>query len=225
MSHWLFLPNDALRDVETLSRLSLQKLSELREFINSSQFRAKYSTYVKMANLLGIADEDSASLCTFVNYVQNQRLKAKKTGDDVPGEIEHFLIAIQKTDRRDQLLKFVRENRAALASFFSGLPVYEFSSKVRELELGPLPHLKEFRAFCDLRPVYDVEGTQILECFPVITLSLVTHSSENDEKKHVLVQLTEANVAEFTDQFARLERKLTELKAKFSSFLSKKSEE
>src|SRR6266849_597855 len=193
MAHWLFLPNDAIDDLEVLAKLSGEEVARLREFLDSAEFRPRYNFYVKVAELLGISDESAAKLCSFVNYVQTQRTRNKQTGAAVPDEFERFLQnSLEDKDRgsrSERLLRFIRDNRDALTRLFSALPEFDFSTKVRGLEIGPLPHLQNFRAFCDLRPVFDTGADEIVSCFPVITLCLVTHSAESDETKDVLVQL------------------------------------
>src|SRR5207302_571418 len=166
MSHWLFLPNDAVDDLETLAGLASQRIEQLREFLDSGEFRPRYSFYVRAADLLGISDESAAKLCTFIEYVQRQRTRNGKAGPTVPDELEHFLNALREDrnlgSRTGKLLKFVREHRADMAKLFSDLSEHDYSSKVRELEAGPLPHLKSFRAYCDLRPVYNAAADQIV---------------------------------------------------------------
>src|SRR5207248_130842 len=92
---------------------------------------------------------------------------------------------------------------------------FEFSEKVRGLQSGPLPHLDGVRTYCDLRPVYDKEANEIVSTFPVITLSLTIHDGGSDEPKDVLVQLTEADVADLIKAFDRLDKKLTKLREQY----------
>jgi hypothetical protein len=226
MVHWLFLPNEALDDLETLASLSDEKIQKLRGFLDSSEFRPKYSVYVKISDLLGLSDESAARLCTFINYVQKQRIKNAKSGETIPDEIENFLRRItgdKERGRAEKVLGNLHARAKLLSGLFSELPEYELSAKVRGLETGPLPHLKSFRTLCDIRPVYDTEAENIVSFFPTITLSLVTHAFESDETKEFFVQLTESDIGEFKKQFDRLEKKLAKLKAHFPS--PKKKEE
>jgi hypothetical protein len=224
MAHWLFLPNDAINDIETLSGLSRENLAALQKFLDSTDFQRRNTFYVKAADLLGISDEKAASLCSFVNYIQRQRTQQKKSGESVPDELEHFL-ASQPEDKRSKLLGYVRENKKVLSDLFAELPVYELSSKIRGLETGPLPHLASFRTFCDLRPVYNPDGSKIVSSFPLITCQLVVHSTETNRHTEIVVQLKESDIEEFTSQFDRLKKKLVELHNRFSTFLAKKDEE
>jgi hypothetical protein len=215
VGHWLFLPDDALDDLETLAKLSSQQTDRLGSLLDSSEVRPKYDFFVKVATLLGVGDETAAKLCTFISYVQRQREKHNKTGEAVLHELDRFLknaVEGKQGEQARRIIDILWEKNPQLTKLFSELPTYDFSQKVQGLETGPLPHLKSFRAFCDLRPVYDAKADAIIKSFPVITLCLVTHSSGTDESKEVLVQLTETDLDDFSEQFARLRKKLDKLK-------------
>jgi hypothetical protein len=216
MSHWLFLPDDAFGDLAILADLPASRLNTLRGYLDSHEFRQKYSFFIQVAELLDISDESAAKLCTFVHHVQSQRAKAGKTGADVPSELESFLERAGKDAKyageKERLLTYVRDHRGDLAELFSDLPVRDFSVKLRGLETGPLPHLHSFRMYCDLRPVFDKAADEIVSCFPVITLSLITHSTESDKTEETLVQLAESDLSELRDQLKRLDKKLSQIK-------------
>src|SRR5271165_226178 len=91
MPHWLFLPDDAIGDLEALSKLPRGKLATLREFLDSNDFRMGYKSYVKAAELLDISDESAARICSFINYVQTQRTKNKQSGESAADELLRFL--------------------------------------------------------------------------------------------------------------------------------------
>src|SRR5437588_819328 len=119
MAHWLFLPNDAIKDLETLASLPQEKVLAFKEFLDSRDFRQKYSVYVKAADLLSIADEAAASLCGFTNYVQRQRENDEKPGSAVVDELEHFLKKTEDREgksKRERLLSYVRGNKETLSS-------------------------------------------------------------------------------------------------------------
>ncbi len=222
LSHWLFLPDEAMDDLEVLSGLSSEQISRLRDILDSSEFRPRSELFLKVANLLKITDEAAAKVCTFVNYVQKQRAKYKKSAELVQGELERFTKKALETKRGDQAKKIIeriRDKKELLVQLFSNFPLFDFSTKLRGLETGPLPHLSSFRAYCDLRPVYNADANEIVSSFPIITLCLVTHSSGTDESKEILVQLTESDLDDFREQFDRLNKKLAKLKSPDSSLL------
>jgi hypothetical protein len=226
MSHWLFLPDDALDDLVTLAGIPSGKLAQLRDIIDSNEFELRYASFVKVADLLGVSDESAARLCSFINYLNRQRGKNKKSGKDVVGELERFLgrgkNAKGQEEQAKKALRYISDNREQLANLFSALPEYEHSEKVRSLERGPVPHLHGFKAYCDLRPVYDAGADRIVSCFPVITLCLRTHSTVAGETKEVLVQLTEGDIQEFREEFSRLDKKLARLRQQFEPVMAQK---
>jgi hypothetical protein len=219
MAHWLFLPDDVMSDLETLASLPPEKIDTLRHLLDSSEYQPKRKSFVKVAEALGISDESAAKLCIFLDYVQRQRASNKEEGVAVLSELTSFVrSASEDRETRDaasRIAAFLEANRDRLGMLFSELPSYVHFDKVRDLESGPLPHLGSFRAYCDLRPVYDADADEILGCFPVITLSMLTHCVESGEMREVLVQMTEADLAEFRKQFKRLDKKLAKLKARF----------
>jgi hypothetical protein len=217
MAHWLFLPDDAYEDLVILSRLSSEQIESLRKHLDSNEFQPRYAFFVKVAELLGVSDETAAKLCTFVNHVHNQRRKLNRDADSVPEEFESFLRRSAPTGKQAEELKrlteYLKKNRQLLVRLFSDLSERERSGKVQELELGPLPHLHSVRTFCDVRPVYDESAGKIVANIPILTLQLVTHSTETDEYTQVLIQLTENNLTEFRKAFERIDKKLALLKA------------
>src|SRR5258708_35392465 len=131
MAHWLFLPTDAIEDIETVSKLSGEDLTRLRDFLDSNDFRPRYAFYTKVADLLDISDESAAKLCNFISHVQTQRAKQERSGADVSGELAHFLGKVMAEDnsqgpRAKKLIEFVREHQADLARLFSDLREHDF---------------------------------------------------------------------------------------------------
>jgi len=227
LSHWLFLPDEAMDDLEILSGLSSEQISRLRDILDSSEFRPKHDLFLKVASLLNITDEAGAKVCTFINYVQSQRVKYKKKVEAVLPELDRFAKNALETKRGDQArrtMERLRDKKELFTQLFSEFAAFDFSQKLRGLETGPLTHLHSFRAYCDLRPVYDAGANKIVSGFPIITLCLVTHSSGTDESKEILVQLTESDLDDFREQFDRLNKKLAILKALDSSLLVTKKE-
>jgi hypothetical protein len=204
-------------------------MAKLLDHLDSSEFRPRYSFYVKVADILGLSDEASARVCSFINYIQTQRTRNEKTGESVPDEIEYFLKKSSSDEalksKSERLLTFVRENRLALSRLFSELSEHDFSSKVHGLETGPIAHLKSLRTYCDIRPVYNIAADAIVSCFPIITLRLLTHNGETDETQDVLVQLVESDIKDIKQQFDRLDKKLAKLNTQFSSLLANKKRE
>jgi len=226
MTHWLFLPDEALDDLDLLSQLSADQVGHLRDFFDSSEFRTKYDFFLKVATLLGIGDETAAKLCTFINHVQRQRVKYTTDGKAALAELNRFLQKAEgsRGERAKGIIDRIRNRSQILEKLFSDLPTYDFTQKVHGLETGPLPHLQSFRAYCDMRPVYDVPADEIVKSFPIITFCLVTHSSATDESKEVLVQLTEEDLDEILKQFTRLRKKLDKLKSFDSALVTIKKE-
>lgn len=201
-----------------LVSLSPDKIATLRGFLDSSEFRPRYSFFVTVAELLDITDESAAKLCTFVNHVQSQREKRGKDGSSVPDELESFLVrASKKRELREEarrLIPYLKANREAFATLFTDRPRHDLSEKVRGLETGPLPHLHKFRTYLDVRPVYNADATEIVEYRTLITLGLTIHSTTSGDFEEVVVQLVEDDLAELRAQFSRLDNKLSVLKKK-----------
>jgi hypothetical protein len=221
MAHWLFLPNDVMEDLAALTSFEPRKLAALRTVLDSADFQLRYSSFVKVADLLGVSDEAAARVCTFLDYLRSQRVRNKRQAQEVIEELQRFLK--RKAEEPDyaktatQASRFLAENQAEFVNLFADAPEYEHGEKVRGLEGGPLPHLDGFKAYCDLRPVYDASADKLVSCFPVITLRLLTHSTLSHTSKEILVQLTEGDIGDIKAEFDRLEKKLAKLKEEFST--------
>ena len=212
MGHWLFLPTDAIDDLEIVSQLPSEKIARLRNLLDSDEFRLRYKFYVKVADELGLPDEAAARLCTFVNYVQTQRKRTDQAASTVIDELKLFLKRHPKSRERTSPIEAnIEAKRDFLGGLFGQLPRQEFFEKRRGLETGPLPHLVDVKTYCDLRPIYDHDATNVLEIFPVVILQIVTHCEASDETKEVLVQLSDSDIKDIKEKIDRLERKLEKL--------------
>jgi hypothetical protein len=225
MTHWLFLPDDALDDLEILSGLSVERIETLRNYLDSNEFRPRYSFYVKVAELLGVSDESAAKLCSFLNHVHTQRTKLNREAASIPNEIEHFLnrVPAQSRERVRPVIEYVKSNKNTIVKLFSELPVRDLEEKIVDLESSPLPHLHTFRTYCDLRPVFDSGATKIVKYLPVITFSFSTHCRETDNQEQLNVQVSESQLSEVREAINRLDKKLVQVKAKHE-LIQKKEE-
>ena len=216
MAHWLFLPNDAAPDLAILASLSADQIQLLRTYLDSNEFRPRNAFYIKVAELLNIPDESAAKLCSFLNYVQSQRVRLRKDAASIPTEFEYFLKQVERHTKPEHntaaVLAFLQNNKAGLVGLFSDLPQREYSEKVRGLEQGPLPHLHSFRTFCDYRPVFNADASEITSYLSVITISLSTHCTNSDKFEETTVQISESELSELKEAIARLDKKLSLLK-------------
>jgi hypothetical protein len=216
MAHWLYLPDDAVEDLMILANLKVEQAESLREHFDANDFVPRSSYYTKVADLVNISDDAASGLCSFVNSVRTQRSRQNRDAASVPDELIGFLQRIPKDkgsgETIRQLTDYVAEQRDFLVSLFSEPPGRDHSDKVRDLESGPLPHVHSIRTFCDIRPVYDAEATEIVAYLPMITLSMVIHKTWSDEFEEVAVLLSDSDIDDLRETLERLDKKLAILK-------------
>jgi hypothetical protein len=217
MGRWLFLPNSVLSDLETIARLPVESIVNLRSAINFKKYEDKFAGYVKIAECIGVVDQDAASLYNFWDYVQRERAACQKSGSDVVDEFLAFLESAPRPVGRledaelRQIAENIRGKRQHIEDLFGEYPEREYATKAKSLEMGPLPHISNIKAYCDLRPVYDSTGATIVEYLPIVTLRVTTHDSL-DEHRDILLQVPESDLAMFEEEFERLRLKLRVLK-------------
>ncbi len=228
MGRWLFLPDTVQKDLEILSRASVERLGELRSLLDSEERQRPFETYLHVAEILGISDEEAAGLYSFWDYVLRERVANDKASEDAVGEFVSFLewkIASSKSQEDKEavghILREINQRRLALTALFEDCPHREFARKSALLEAGPLPHLANIRTFCDIRPIYNKTGTEIVDHVALITLRLGTHSSHLDENKEVLINLRERDVDRMEDELKRLRLKMAALKSRWPTGQSK----
>jgi hypothetical protein len=222
MGRWLFLPDTVQKDLGTLSRASVERLGKLRSLLDSAEGRRNSAFYIRVAETLGVSDQEAAEVFSFWEYVQQERAEKEKTGGEAVEEFVSFLegkLASHKSAKdKESLVQTLRETKQkspVLAELFSDCPKREFARKSSLLESGPLPHLANIRSFCDIRPIYNKSGTEIVDQVALITLRLGTHSDHLDEHKEVLINLREQDVDRLERELKRLRQKLALMKKGF----------
>ena len=227
MKRWLFLPDDAVNELALLASLDVTGVQRIVEILDSEEVRHDPPQSLQIAEALGISDQAAAEMYGLWDYVRDEQMRHRKGDADVIKEFEHFLKRrIGRSEGEDKenverTLKSIQKNKKSFESLFGNLPKRAYGEKVRRLMGGPLPHLHELSTYCDLRPIYNKEGTQILEYIPIITLRLLSHT-RHDAYKEVIVQLTENDLPFIREQFQRLDRKLKALKEDSPSFSAAK---
>ncbi len=220
MNRWMFLPNAAVKDLRFLSNLSDEVVEKLKEALDSDTETASYALFLRIAQIVSIADQDAASFYYFWDYVQDQRKESRKSGADVINEFVSFLKSKplgaeeSKAQNLADIAKLIQDKREALASLFGDLPNKEHAQKIKALETGPLPHFTGIRTFCDLRPVFDKAGLKIRDFVPTIIMRLRTHGFP-DEHKEVIVQLNENQLSSIEAELRRVRGKLEILRQRF----------
>jgi hypothetical protein len=219
MSRWLFLPDNVQKDLEILSRTSADCLGRLRALLDSEEGLRAFAVYLRVAETMAITDQEAARLYSFWEYVQQERAENDKSGGEAVDEFLSFLegkFGLGKSqkdkDVRAQIASGIKQKRPALTRLFDECPNREFAKKTSLLESGPLPHLANIKTFCDVRPIYDKDGTAIVDHVALITLRLGIHSGHLDENKEVLINLREPDVERIEKELERLRTKLAVLK-------------
>ena len=228
MGRWLFLPDTVQKDLENLSRCSAERIGNLRSLLDSASGGRNFANYLRVSEILGVSDDDAAGIYSFWDYVQRERADHEKSGADTIEELIAFLerkIASVKSAKDkeaiDKTLNQIREKSAALIALFEDCPKRDFARKSSLLESGPLPHLANLRSFCDLRPIYNKAGTEIVSQTALITLRLGTHSDHTDEHKELLINLREPDLDRLERELRRIRQKLVFLKKHFQVNSSK----
>jgi hypothetical protein len=222
MGRWLFLPDSVLEELVILSRASVDRLAKLRLLLDSEESLRSSAVSLRVGEILGVSDQEAAGVFSFWEYVQQERTENEKTGKETLDEFLRLLKSKQNTADSPEALEFVRDTnhsiqvkRDALEALFEECPSRDYARKARLLESGPLPHLARVRTFCDLRPIYNAEGTEIIDHVALITMRLGIHNSYSDENKEVLINLRELDLKRIEEELQRTRTKLAVLKKRF----------
>jgi hypothetical protein len=228
MGRWLFLPDSVEKDLEILSRSTVERINRVRALLDSDKGLREFAVYIRVAEILQISDEEAARLYAFWEYIQNERTENEKTGDDAVDEFASFLRgriatgkksvgSVGEEDSLKEILRQIEEKKVALSRLFQDCPNRDLAKKTSRLEAGPLPHLAGINSYCDIRPVYNKDGTEIVEHLVMITLRLATHDRRLDENKDVLINLNERDLDRIETELLRIRNKLEVLKKSLPS--------
>lgn len=227
MHRWLFLPSSVLKDLEVLARLSSVQFDELGQILCSDVGRRRYAASLQLAEALAIPDEDAAGLYSLWRYVQDERSDNAKSGRDVVNELLVFLNARAANaheataPRAAWVGATFEEKRALLEVLFGDFPERDRAKKIERLGLGPIPHFVEFKALCDVRPIYDDRAESIEKNTLVLTLRFVTHGNY-DEYNDVSMNIAEDELGVIEEELQRLRRKIALLRNGYPVLVSRK---
>lgn len=227
MERWLFLPGSVTKDLELLSTLSEIQFQALHKVLSADIGVRRYTISLRIAEALGIADEQAAGVYSLWRYVQDERTTNKKSGNEVVDEFLAFLEPLtqsgaSKPEKHSKILEGIRERRKFLSSVFGDYPDRDKAKKIDGLALGPIPHFVEFKAICDVRPIYNETADSIDKHVIMLTLRFVTHGNY-DEYNDVSMNIMEDDLESVEEELARLRKKINLLKTQYPDLVSRSS--
>lgn len=209
MPHKLFLPDEIVKALAALLRCEPGRLDTFVAFLDSDRDpESGLSYFAEAAAILGTSHDQAYEEANAVNFVHEQVANSKiGIGDAFSQFLERAVSARLDGANELRLLE--------LESWFSRLMQprarAKLAAKRRRLAHGLGWSAVSFRAYCDARPVFDLEHKRILEMLPIATMRVRVSNDRGGSKDYVFQMGSEA-INDLKKQIETLESKIERLR-------------
>lgn len=219
MPKHLILPKSAFKDIRTLLRLDVEKLSVLRELFATPESISPTSPgfIQKVAERLHLdlsAAQAVVLVCQFLLTVVEEGHPPSEIVEDV----REFLVQNAPAEEKD-VIDSLDSKRKVLELLLTPTPERSRALKVRYL--GEVhPTWDSFRTVCELRPVFDRKDDreEIVGYVPVVLLE-AKQSDAEDEEERILFHLSPRALKALSEAIQRAEEKLAIIRRRFGGEL------
>jgi len=184
----LFIPKEAIDELLILVNASTKQLQALTKLFNSEESTSPHSrTFLSsIADILAIPIDDAYDVMRLIIFVSQQKEALESSNDQLISDIITFL---QKNGREDSIKALsAPPQQEALLNLFGPKPIAELAEKKNKLETGLLKTLTDIEGTCDLRPVFNLERSHIVDKV-ITTIARLTLKDDKDKEECIVFQL------------------------------------
>lgn len=206
----LLIPGPAREELFALLASDRGQIEKLSELLNSPRGLGSMSPdfLSDVGDTLGITIEDAYDVVAVIGFLSQQRSALKCSDDEFVDDMIKWSERT-KSEGEATVAKKLREPtfRKAIAGLFGEKPVAELARKKKKLETGLIKTLTAIEGTCELRPVFNLERSHIVDkVFTVI--ARITIQDDQMEKDSVVFQLNEQSLKELKEFLETTEKKL-----------------
>jgi hypothetical protein len=203
----LLIPKSASNELAILIKTDLDRLQKLINILNSTQATSPTvpSFLSEIADILNISVEDAYEFIMLVDFLSQQKEVIKISDDEFISEIKAFA----EKSANEEVLKNLNTQaiRQAILNIFGSKPIADLAKKKEKLETGLLKTVIDIEGTCELRPVFNLERSHIVD--KVITvIARLTIEDDKDKKEHIIFQLNNESLKKLKDFLDITEKKI-----------------
>jgi len=184
----LLIPKNAVDEFVTLAKADVGQLEKLINLLNSPKATSPtaHGFLIEIADILNISVEDAYDVVKLVDFLSKQKESFKVQDDEFISEVKAF---IEKIDNKEALKNLANQTlQQALLNLFGKKPIAELAKKKEKLKTGLLKTVIGIEGTCELRPVFNIERSHIVD--KVITvITRLTLEDDKDNEDSLIFQL------------------------------------
>ena len=203
----LLIPKQVFSDILMLVNASLEQLQALTEHFDSVEAVSPTSQKFlsKVSDILNISVEDAYGIVQLVNFLTLQKERDVVSDNEFITGIEEILSSKNEKDATKNI-SGISLQRVILA-LFGPKPVAELAKKKAKLETGLLKTLTKIEGTCELRPIFNLDRSHIVDKVITVTTRLTLEDDEENEKI-VVFQLNDKSLKKLKDFIETTEKKI-----------------
>ena len=184
----LLIPKYGAKEFVTLVEADVGQLEKLINLLNSPKATSQttHGFLSKIADILNISVEDAYDVVKLVDFLSKQKESFEVNDDEFISEVKAF---VEKSDNEKALKNLETQTiQKALLNLFGKKPIAELAKKKEKLETGLLKTVIGIEGTCELRPVFNIERSHIVD--KVITvITRLTLEDDKDDEDNLIFQL------------------------------------
>lgn len=203
----LLIPKETHQDLIALINTDLGQIEKIINILNSPKATSLRTQEVlsQIADVLNRPLEDAYDIAMLIDFISRQKKLSKASEDEFISDIQ---AAITERGGKDTIENLMSPPcREALLRLFGARPIAELAKKKEKLETGLLKTLTKIEGTCELRPVFNLERTHIVDKV-VTVIARLTLEDDMENKKHLIFQLNNESLKELKEFLEVTERKM-----------------
>jgi hypothetical protein len=196
----LFLPDQLDEDLERVLGCDEQSLLRIADAMDSASVIGKFPSVVrKLAGASNLSPELAGLVYQVARFLAAQ---AREAG------IDEAAVVAQLAEAYPELATKISARQNALEALVRRKPVAAMFRKRERLSTGVVKTLVEVEGYCDIRPVFDEERTQIVDSVSVVLVRLVVEDDQDDDDSFIL-QLNKDSIEKLSKFLDTTKQKLS----------------
>lgn len=203
----LLIPKSASDEFVILFKADVDKLERLADLLNSARGASPtaQSFLAEVSDILNVTIEDAYDVVMLVDFLSRQKEAVKEADDEFISEIR----ACAERIHNKEALKNLSDQtvQKTLLSLFGTKPIADLARKREKLETGLLKTVTDIEGTCELRPVFNMERSHIVDKV-VTVIARMTLEDDQDKKDCVIFQLNNESLKKLKEFLEITDKKI-----------------
>lgn len=202
----LLIPPEAKKELLPLINADISRLEKLTELFNSpNATNTRTNKFLnKVADVFDIPLDKAFEFVMLVEFLSQQKEISNTTDEDFISELKNL-----DKKRLDRLSD--PSHQTVVTALFGPKPIAELAKKKEKLKTGLLKTLSKIEGTCELRPVFNLERSHIVDTVVTVTARM-SFSDDQEEKDSLTIQLNDKSLKKLKEFLEITEKKMQIMK-------------